>query len=337
MKFSSVAVLALVANSATGFAPVQRHLTVPRSALSVSYDLDLGDDYAPKKGKKAAPAPAPVPAPVPVPAPAPVKAKRTPKAKAPAPAPPAPTPAPEPKAKKVSKKKAPEPVAPPAPAPVVKAKKVKAPKPVVVPTPPPKKPVAVTTKDPNAAAGVALGGAPLLLAPLAALAAGRSVLSGTSARRQKIQEEMAEFERAKAKKAIQADVDGDALFGAVTYLGGAAAALALIVSSPFSSVDTPSFSLPSVSLPGGSSKAPATKTSAPSVVKKVEKKQVKKLKNTSPYDFSLEQEVKAAEKEVKKDVAAEKAAAAQVKKDEAAAKAAAKKEAAAAAAESKVS
>ena len=63
----------------------------------------------------------------------------------------------------------------------------------------------------------------------------------------------------------------------------------------------------------------------------------KKLKNTSPYDFSLEEEVKSAEKEVKKDVAAEKAAAAQVKKDELAAKKAAEKEAAAEAAEKKVS
>jgi hypothetical protein len=72
----------------------------------------------------------------------------------------------------------------------------------------------VATKDPNAAAGIALGGAPLVLAPLAALAAGRSVLTGTAARRAKIQKEIEEFEKAKAKKAIQADVDGDALFGA---------------------------------------------------------------------------------------------------------------------------
>ena len=216
MKFSSIAVLALVAHGATGFAPVQRQLTVPRSALSVSYDLDLGDDYAPKKGKKTAPAPAPVPAPAP--APEPVKAKRQPKKKEPV-APPAPAPAPEPKAKRAPpKKKAPEPVAPPKPAPVVKAaKKVKTPPAPKIPTPPPK-PAAVTTKDPNAAAGVALGGAPLVLAPLAALAAGRSVLSGTAARRAKIQQEIEEFEKAKAKKAIQADVDGDALFGAVVRL-----------------------------------------------------------------------------------------------------------------------
>ena len=66
-------------------------------------------------------------------------------------------------------------------------------------------------------------------------------------------------------------------------------------------------------------------------------KKVKKLKNTSPYDFSLEEEVKQAEKEVKKDQDAEKKAAAKAKKDEAAAKKAADKEAAAAAAEKKVS
>ena len=121
-----------------------------------------------------------------------------------------------------------------------------------------------------------------------------------------------------------------------TYLGGAAAALALIVSSPFSSKDTPSFSLPSISLPAPSAGSKAPATAAPSVAKMVEKKVTKKLKNTSPYDFSLEEEVKAAEKEVKKDVAAERAAAAQVKKDELAAKKAAEKEAAAQAAEKKV-
>jgi hypothetical protein len=112
--------------------------------------------------------------------------------------------------------------------------------------------------------------------------------------------------------------------------------LALIVASPFSSPDTPSFTLPSVSLPGPAAKAPTTATAPASAVKKVEKKAVKKLKKTSPYDFSLEEEVKAAEKEAKKDEEAEKKAAAQAKKDEEAAKKAAEKEAAAVAAEKKV-
>lgn len=200
----------MVAGSATGFAPPQRRVAFPQqSALQVSYDLDLGDEYKPKKGKNAAPAPAPEPEP----APEPVKAKRTPKKQEAAPVPPPPAPEPV-KAKRSAPKK--EPVAPPAPAPapVVKAKNVKALPKIAVPKPP-SKPTVVTTKDPNAAAGVALGGAPLLLAPIAALAAGRSVLSGTAARRAKIQAEIDEFERAKAKKAIQADVDGGALASAV--------------------------------------------------------------------------------------------------------------------------
>lgn len=125
-------------------------------------------------------------------------------------------------------------------------------------------------------------------------------------------------------------------FSKQTYLGAAGAALALIVASPFSAKDTPSFSLPSVSLPARSPKAPVTATAPLSAVKKVEKK-VKKLKSTSPYDFSLEEEVKSAEKEVKKDLEAEKKAAAQVKKDEIAAEKAAEKEAAAINAEKKVS
>jgi outer membrane biosynthesis protein TonB len=214
MKFSTAAALALVAPSATGFTPFQRRAGIPQSLLKVSYDLDLGDEYAPKKVKKAAPAPAPVPAPPPAPVPEPVQAKRAVKKKEPAPLPP---PAEPVKAKKPAPKKA-EPVAPrPAPAPVVRAKTVKTPPVVAIPAPP-RKPVAVATKDPNAVAGVAIGGAPLLLAPLAALAAGRSILSGTVARRERIQKEIEEFEKAKAKKAIQADIDGDALAGAVVRI-----------------------------------------------------------------------------------------------------------------------
>jgi hypothetical protein len=120
-----------------------------------------------------------------------------------------------------------------------------------------------------------------------------------------------------------------------TYLGAAGAALALIISSPFSAQDAPSFSLPTISLPAGSTKAPATAAAPPSAVKKIEKK-VKKLKSTSPYDFSLEEEVKLEEKEVKKDLEAEKKASAQAKKDEIAAEKAAEKEAAAIDAEKKV-
>ena len=113
--------------------------------------------------------------------------------------------------------------------------------------------------------------------------------------------------------------------------------MALIVSSPFSSTTAPSFDMPSISLPASSGKPKAaTQTSAPSAVKKVEKKAVKKLKDKSGYDFSLEEEVKEAEKEAKKATSEEKKAAAEEKKAEKEAAKAAKAEADAAAAEKKV-
>lgn len=203
MRFSSIAVLAVVAPVATGFAPFQRQSTTPRTILrKVEYDLDLGfDDVAPKKkgGKTAAPAPAPIPEPVPEP-PAPKSRKRaTKKVEAPPAPAPVPEPAPAPKTRAKAKKVKPEPVKvapPPAPTPVVKSA-------------PPK-----STSSASAgtkAGGVALGVAPLVLAPVALLSAGRSVLTGTVARREKIQKEIAEFEKAKQKKQLQAEVDGGEL------------------------------------------------------------------------------------------------------------------------------
>ena len=154
-----------------------------------------GSTEAPKKLPLDSPRPSKVeskPKPAPVvkeaPKPAPVKAA----APAPKPAPPAPVKAP-PAPKKVA-------VVPPRKAVVTK------------PKPPPKAPVKA---DPNAVPlGVALGAAPLLLAPLVALGAGRSVLAGTAARREKIQEEIAAREAAKKKK-VAAEVDGGALTSAV--------------------------------------------------------------------------------------------------------------------------
>ncbi len=61
------------------------------------------------------------------------------------------------------------------------------------------------------AEGVALGAAPLILAPAAILAGGRSLLTGTLERREKIQKEIEEFEAAKKKKQLQAEVDGGEL------------------------------------------------------------------------------------------------------------------------------
>jgi hypothetical protein len=60
--------------------------------------------------------------------------------------------------------------------------------------------------------GLALGAAPLVVLPLAALAAGRSFLSNTSARRQAIQEAIDEKKRIKESKS--ADVDFGDLFKA---------------------------------------------------------------------------------------------------------------------------
>ena len=133
-------------------------------------------------------------APAPAPAPAPVKAGKVsydlggietvPKAKKEAPAP-------KPKAEK--------------PKPAPKAKKP-------TPKPPAPKPAVTTVKDPNAVpAGIAAGAAPLVLAPVALLAAGRGILGNTKARREKIQAEIAAFEAAKKKKEVSADVDGAGL------------------------------------------------------------------------------------------------------------------------------
>jgi hypothetical protein len=70
---------------------------------------------------------------------------------------------------------------------------------------PPKAPAA---KEPNALpAGVALGLAPLLAAPFIALTAGRGILAGTKARREKIQQEIDDAAAAKKKKTVFADVD----------------------------------------------------------------------------------------------------------------------------------
>lgn len=59
--------------------------------------------------------------------------------------------------------------------------------------------------------GVALGAAPLIAVPVIGLAAARGALSKTAARRAQIQKEIAEFEEAKKKKAVQADVDAGTL------------------------------------------------------------------------------------------------------------------------------
>jgi outer membrane biosynthesis protein TonB len=195
MRFSSIAVLALVAPVANAFAPIQRQYSVPRTVLkaNVEYDLDLGIEEVPKPkkgGKKTAPAPVPEPEPVA----APKSKKRS-------------------AAKKVVE-------APPAPAPVEKKRKEKKVKTAPVPPPPPpssvKKVKTVSSASTSTkASGVALGAAPLVLAPVVLLGAGRSLLEGTKARREKIQREIDEFEKSKKKNTLQADVDGGDLAKAV--------------------------------------------------------------------------------------------------------------------------
>jgi outer membrane biosynthesis protein TonB len=197
MRFSSIAVLALVAPVANAFAPIQRQYSAPRTVLkaNVEYDLDLGIEEVPKPkkgGKKTAPAPEPEPKPEPVAAP---KSK-----------------------KRSAAKKVVEP--PPAPAPVEKKRKGKKGKTTPVPPPPPpssvKKVKTVSSASTSTkASGVALGAAPLVLAPVVLLGAGRSLLQGTKARREKIQKEIDDFEKSKKKNVLEADVDGGDLAKAV--------------------------------------------------------------------------------------------------------------------------
>ena len=215
MKFSNLAVLTVVAPLAAGFTTTsnQRHFaaknvafvksSAPSSTRRGAMSMDLSDlekrllDPVEEKKPRSKPKPEkkkPSKAPAPAPAPAPVKAGKVsydlggietvPKAKKEAPAP-------KPKAEK--------------PKPAPKAKKP-------TPKPPAPKPAVTTVKDPNAVpAGIAAGAAPLVLAPVALLAAGRGILGNTKARREKIQAEIAAFEAAKKKKEVSADVDGAGL------------------------------------------------------------------------------------------------------------------------------
>jgi len=203
MKFSHVAVLALVAPLAYGFAPSvhRRQNAVCLTSLKKSkgpYDFDGLD-------------PAKFPDPELTPAPAPKKAPKAKKSKAEPVPEPVPEP-PEPKSKQSKKSKpapAPAPAAPPKPDPVTA--KLEALKAKATPSKPPKAslPKAPANSHPNAVPlGLALGGAPLLLAPFVALGATRDVLSKTQSRRSKIQEEITAKEAAAAaRKAAAADVD----------------------------------------------------------------------------------------------------------------------------------
>jgi hypothetical protein len=150
-----------------------------------------------KPAKKEEAAPAPAPAPV-----APAKKERASKVKY-VDLPPAPTPAPAPK---------------PTPVKVERKPREEKPKPVPAPRSAPTKTVvaASTEKDPNASTlGVALGAAPLIIAPFAALAGARGALSKTQARRAQIQKEIEEKEAARKKLERNAEVDGGGVASAL--------------------------------------------------------------------------------------------------------------------------
>jgi len=256
------------------------------------------------------------------------KAKPAPKAKKekPAPAPvPAPAPAPAPAAKKTATKYD---LSTPAPAPKVKAEKPKpAPKPKAEkpkPAPKPKvvKEVKPVEKQENAVpVGIAAGAAPLLLAPIAALAGARSTLQGTLSRRDAIQKEIdaaKAVEEARALAAKESEVDGETLVKAVGALGAAGAIFAAVVLSPFSGLDAPG-AIKETTKPAVVKSVAKPGPAAPAKVEVPKKKVSKKAaKGPSGYDLTTDkvldtkkagQEEKKAEKDVAKINAAEKAAA----------------------------
>jgi hypothetical protein len=246
MKFSSLAVLAVVAPFAAGFAPSnQKSLTNVAFAKSSASQLmmsledletkatsgnlktvDSSEGFKsgkipsePKPVKKAGPPkkekaekPKPVKAEKPVEAPK----EEMPKFEKPVPVKPKKAVAP----KKAEKVKADQyidipdvkKVEKPRPSPFASKARVMARPDVPKPVPKPKAPVVV---EPNALPyGVALGAAPLLLAPLIALSAGRSVLAGTKTRRERIESDIAAAEAAKLKKIKDSAVDPGGLVGA---------------------------------------------------------------------------------------------------------------------------
>lgn len=98
------------------------------------------------------------------------------------------------------------------------AKKEERPNRIKIPSPPSKPVVARAddVKDPNAGPlGVALGAAPLLIAPLIALSAARGALGNTAARREKIQEAIAAKERAAKAKSASVSVDAGGVIGSL--------------------------------------------------------------------------------------------------------------------------
>merc|ERR1711966_410799 len=174
--------------------------------------------------------------------------------------------------------------------------------------------------DPNAGpVGVALGAAPLLFAPVAALAAARGALSKTVERREQIQAVAAE---AAAKKKLEPNPEIDS-GGAATALGvlgaaGGAAGFAVLNSMAGSGLlgDVALPAAPSVSAPS-LSKASLSKSSAP-VTQTAPKSKISNLKAPKGYNLDGEssQTVKQQRAAAKK-AAEEKKAAAEADRAEA--------------------
>jgi hypothetical protein len=117
---------------------------------------------------------------------------------------------------------------------------------------------------------VALGGAPLVLAGLGALAAARGSLAATAARREKIQEEIARQEA--QKKALSAEADAGGLVDAAGYIGAAFVSLGLIVANPIGGGSS-NFQLPS--FPSIVQSAPASKVTTPKPISPAEEARAK--------------------------------------------------------------
>lgn len=215
MRYSSVALLAILA-SASAFVPSQNAAAFLRSTKLYSLDdlesklLAPPEEAKPKKSKPAPkPKPAKVQKPKPAPKPKPEKAKPKFELLQDKPSVPAKAAKPAPAKKTVAAKK---------PAPAVEKKPVakkpvvtKKAAPVVLPKPKPA-PEVTAEQDPLAVpGGILLGSAPLIALPAAIAVLGRETLVNTLERREKIQQEIAAIEAAKAKQAAAADVDGGEL------------------------------------------------------------------------------------------------------------------------------
>jgi hypothetical protein len=222
MKFTKLVVLAACAAPAASFVTPQYKIRTAFKPLHALEDLEakLLEDKPSKAAAARSVAKPSASKPAAKKSAAPVEKLELPSYDSFAPSP-APKVAEKPKPVKVEKPKPapkPRPVPPPRPAPAPKPVAVQKPKPPppVKKVSPPKPPKAPERADPNAVPiGLALGAAPLLLAPVALLGAGRSALSGTVARREKIQTEIAKKEAAARKKKLQSELDGNALTGAV--------------------------------------------------------------------------------------------------------------------------